>query len=361
MLKTSPAVQTTGHAPLMMIVAAAKLVADRLGVLAAYHRWRNRRTLTVLMFHRVLPPADCAQADPTWTVTTPLFDEILGFLERHYNLVSLDDVESARIGRKPLPSRAMLITFDDGWRDNLDHALPALRRRRAPGTVFVANDAIEDGRPCWWQEVLLWALRTGRRNAADFCREAGLSDASGEEATAPELRLLLHYAARDAGERDALLQPLARELGQLQEHRQMLDPEALRELAAAGIAVGVHGAAHVPLTELADPAEDLATARRRLAAYSGQDLARALSFPHGRYDARVVAAARQLGFTLQFTSDAIVNASPRGLLRTDLIGRIPLFAHQIRRADGSLARERLATSLFLRPVRELTCIVAARG
>lgn len=90
-------------------------------------------TLRVLMYHKVNPKAD----NPV-TVPPGLFDEQLAQLrELDYTVVGLEDVIGHFDGRVPLPSRAVLITFDDGYRDNLEHALPLLERHGYPAVLFV--------------------------------------------------------------------------------------------------------------------------------------------------------------------------------------------------------------------------------
>jgi len=335
----------------MPLREAAKLAAHASGALAAYHRVRNHRTLTVLMFHRVLPAAerDASGADPLWTISTELFEQVLGYLVRHYNPVGLDDVLAARMRRIALPPRALLMSFDDGWHDNLDYALPLLRRFGVPAAVFVASDAIDEQRTCWWQDVLSWSMRSGAKDAGALWREAGFATS---QATS-ELQLLCRYGELEPARREGLLRPQAEALERRQPRPQMADPPSLRALASAGVAIAVHGASHLPLTELADPAADLQRARERIALHMGASGSVALSFPHGRYDPRIVAAARGLGFKLLFTSDPVINSCPGGWLESDLIGRIPVFAKSIARAGEFLSEPKLATWLFVRPRRIL--------
>lgn len=341
-----------------MISGIAKWVLHYLGLLSAYHHWRNRSTLTVLMFHRVLPEAlqESSQSDPLWTISTSLFDDILKFIKRYYHLVRLEDVVSATVRGTQLPPRALLISFDDGWRDNLCYALPILNRHEVSAALFVSSDAIEDEQVCWWQDVVLWALRTGRVHAANLLREISAragSEAAAEERADDVLGLLVRLSALDPAIRDAILDPLTKQLQALQEGRQMLDTSSLRELAAAGVGIGSHGAAHLPLTQLADPGSDLDEARRRLSAVIDDSEISSLSFPHGRYDARIVHCARTLGHALQFTSDAVINDRPSNGLGAALIGRIPVFSREVSRRDGSLSAPRLAASLFLRQRKHL--------
>src|SRR5690606_15174773 len=110
-----------------MSAMAADLVKRALyrsGLLGLYHRLRNRRALTVIMFHRVLTQQDprWASCDPDYTLEAGLLERCLEFFRRHYNVVSSDDVLAARRDGTPLPDRALLITFDDGWADNHAHA-----------------------------------------------------------------------------------------------------------------------------------------------------------------------------------------------------------------------------------------------
>jgi peptidoglycan/xylan/chitin deacetylase (PgdA/CDA1 family) len=104
------------------------------GALGLYHRLRNADSLTVVMFHRTLRPGDprWATCDPDYTLDESLFVESLAFFARHYHVVSLDQVLRARRDGMQLPPRALLISFDDGWLDNVDYALPALQRSGLP-------------------------------------------------------------------------------------------------------------------------------------------------------------------------------------------------------------------------------------
>jgi len=331
----------------------AKTLAYRAGALPAYHLLCNRDTLTVLMFHRVMPAAerDSAGADPLWTISTELFEAILNFLARHYNPVTLSDVLASRIGRKALPPRAVLVTFDDGWRDNLDYAYPLLRRFGMPAALFASTEILDEKGLCWWQEVILWALRTGRRTVRELDPDPGENGTHAVAEMAPELALLVRYSKLEPSRRTELLEPLASELEPRQFRAQMLDSDSLSELAAAGVEIGVHGATHLPLTSLADPADDLARSRAKIALCSKMAQPVSLSFPHGRYDQRVLDAARQLGFKLMFSSESVVNPCPGGWLASDILGRIPIYADAVVWSGEQLSAPKLAAWLFRRSLR----------
>ncbi len=96
-------------------------------------RAAGRRTLTVLMYHKV----NDTPGNPH-TVPPARFDGQMAHLDdAGYRVVGLADVLAHYRHGRPLPPRAVLLTFDDGYRDNLEHALPVLERRGYPAVVFV--------------------------------------------------------------------------------------------------------------------------------------------------------------------------------------------------------------------------------
>ena len=96
------------------------------------------------MYHRVLPQDSPARIteQPGMYVSPETLDLHLDVLKRHFELVHLDEwLRSAKLGAK-LPRLACAITFDDGWRDNHDFALPVLVKHGAPATIFLVSGFI---------------------------------------------------------------------------------------------------------------------------------------------------------------------------------------------------------------------------
>ena len=127
-----------------------KRVLFGLGFARMLHRRRNRDVLTVLMFHRVLPQDDprAAGANPTYTAWRDELAAVLDLLADWYSVIDLARLERIAAG-EPAPPCPLLITFDDGWRDNFDHALPELAARDLPALLFVATDYVDDARGFW--------------------------------------------------------------------------------------------------------------------------------------------------------------------------------------------------------------------
>jgi peptidoglycan/xylan/chitin deacetylase (PgdA/CDA1 family) len=90
-------------------------------------------TLRVLMYHKINDIPENPTSVPVW-----LFDAQLAFArDLGYRFVDLDAVLDHYLVGKPLPRNAVLITFDDGYRDIYENALPVLQKHGAPAVIFV--------------------------------------------------------------------------------------------------------------------------------------------------------------------------------------------------------------------------------
>jgi peptidoglycan/xylan/chitin deacetylase (PgdA/CDA1 family) len=312
-----------------MVRNSLKTLLYKTGLLRTWQRVRDRRTLTVVMFHRVLPPGHprWATADPTWTVTDELLRDCLKFFLQHYNIVGLADLLRAQAKADLLPDRALLITFDDGWADNEEFALPVLQQVQVPAVVFVAPEGVKVGE--LWDECLRRHGRLGKL-ANPEQRIADLVNCK------PDVRA----AKLDSLWPDRTIDPV------------MLSADGIRKLDEAGVAIACHGLTHTPIPLAWDPVFELVESRRRMADLAGSTShlgLSAMSYPHGRYTDAILEHSCETGFRLLFTSDPELTSTKGGSL-PPVLGRINISAADVADGDGRLRPERMATWLFGRPV-----------
>ena len=332
-----------------MLRSLARIWLYRSGGLGLYHRLRNRRQLTIVMFHRVLPETDprSPEADPAWTVSPGVFEQCLDFFRDHYNVISLDDLLSACENRSRLPDRALLITFDDGWADNEEYALPLLEKRRLPAVLFVVAEGI--GQTQLWREAMFRAWRHGRLHNRECAR---LWHAAGSGSPPPHWTkqtlwsLINCLAGLDTERREALLLPFLAPGARAE----LLSRGQLSRLRSSGMDIGSHTLTHTPLIWAPDPNEELRASRQILADLppSGKLGPIAFSFPHGLYDSSSIRAARAAGYRLLFTSDATLNSVNDHACGGGVFGRIPIEAGAIQDQHGRVRPELLALWLFPR-------------
>jgi peptidoglycan/xylan/chitin deacetylase (PgdA/CDA1 family) len=333
----------------------ARKVSYRTGLLSLYHRLRNPQVLTVAMFHRVLAREDprWETALQPWTVPDDVFDECLAFFKRHYALVTLDDVKASLEGTRPLPPRSLLVTFDDGFADNSDYALPLLRKHGAPATVFISSDVIGRSERLWTED-LLWAFVAGRIHQRDLaCLYALLMGRTAHDADDPGLVWEIVRRGPELGtaQVEAALSALKIGLHRLAHPRQMLTRSEIVDLAINGITIGAHGKTHTALTFASDITSELCSPRVVLddiLASHHQRPVDALSFPHGAYTDDIVDRALAAGYALAFASDAVLCTLKNGFLTSPLVGRIDVNGPGIA-PTGKLRPEILAIAFFTAP------------
>lgn len=108
-----------------------------------------RSQAAILMYHRVFD----ASSDPWDLCVSPQnFAEHLEHLRRHYSIVSLRNLMGA-LKNGNLQKGAVVLTFDDGYADNLWNAKPLLERYEVPATVFVSTGYVDSDREFWWDEL----------------------------------------------------------------------------------------------------------------------------------------------------------------------------------------------------------------
>lgn len=119
---------------------------------AGAERWRVGEAMpgAILMLHRVRPAsADPFQPNAFLEITPEFLDDVLGHLAAaRIPVVSLDEAVE-RIGSAN-PGRFVVITLDDGYRDNLEHAFPVFQRHRAPFTIYIASGFVDGLANAWW-------------------------------------------------------------------------------------------------------------------------------------------------------------------------------------------------------------------
>ena len=295
--------------PLLVGVRAVKPSSgEEAGVRPSRAGRREPTGATILLYHRVAAPATDVHG---LSVDPDHFEEQMAWLARHAQPMPLVDLAEAARARR-LPERAVAVTFDDGYVDNLTVAQPILTRHAVPATFFVPAGPIEAGGEFWWD-----ALERLFFGPAPLPPEAPAAITGGVE-TLPlrtvEERAAAHWAIyhrlvrMGASARASRLDALAAWAGlappRADDARPMTVAELRRLASLRGAAIGAHGVSHLALPGL-DPSArraELEGGRVRLEARLGAPVT-ALAYPYGAWDPETARAARDCGFALAVTCD----------------------------------------------------------
>ena len=140
-----------------MLIAGIIVFAVIPALLAAFVGWciyqeYRRDRIPILLYHRLISREAVRQGrvpdnEPIYAAYDDVFAGQMEYLDRAgYTTLNCDDLLSIRAGRKELPPRAMVITFDDGYESNYTMAFPAMRRFRQKATIYVAPQPDEYSR-----------------------------------------------------------------------------------------------------------------------------------------------------------------------------------------------------------------------
>jgi peptidoglycan/xylan/chitin deacetylase (PgdA/CDA1 family) len=300
----------------------------------------STNVLRVLTYHRVMECGPDVAADPSLISATPaVFERQMQYLARRYRPVSAAEAVAAVRGESILPDRAVLVTFDDAYRDFGEIAWPIMRRQGVPATVFVPTAYPDQPDQEFWWDQLYRALQATSRTELSITRLDPLT-LDTPEARQVALRALQSHLKRTPHfEAMALVQEIRQLLGDFHSSpADVLGWSELRALAADGVALGGHTHSHPALNQLPvnDLGDEIGGSRAMLEREIGGTLP-IFAYPFGAYNERVVAAVREAGYVLAVTCrdghNRIGSTDPLRLHRTNVT----------RRTSASLLRVRLLT------------------
>lgn len=282
---------------------------------ANYVKWHSRNNqLTIIGYHRVLPLHQAAEY-PFSSMVMPkdLFEAQIAYVAKHYCPLGLPEAMRLLHAGK-LPRRAVVATFDDGYRDNYEHAWPILRRFNVPASFFVVTDVVDGKVGLWWDEVAgqVEAILRGRplrfseeaRHLPQWVLSVFSRSTSAEDtrSIARELVARLNHVSR--AERRTVLDLLhALAKTESETSRLMLSWEQVRELHDSGMTIGSHTVSHEFLDEV-DEGEGWRQIRESVTTME-QRLSGPVSFfayPAGRYGRNSSALLRRAGIEAAITA-----------------------------------------------------------
>lgn len=260
--------------------------------------------LSILIFHRVHPTADpLFPSEPD----AKRFEQLMRFVSKTFNVISLGDA-ATKLSSRTLPPRSLVITFDDGYADNVEVALPILQRYGLVATFFISTGFLDGGR--MWNDSVIECLRNTRKSAVDL-DQFGLGEAllnnSTERREVIE-RLLHRIKYLSLAERQEAI-------GRLQElcglstlpSNLMMRTDQVRELHSAGMECGGHTVNHPILQSLSlyDARNEIDQGKRHLESIIDAPIT-VFAYPNGKpdqdYSAIHAHLVEELGFRCAVTT-----------------------------------------------------------
>ena len=274
-----------------------------------------RHSLAVLCYHGVVEKERkkdrTDQALYVNTVSVPEFDAQLQYVAKHFHPISAADLIGSLTEGKRLPARPVLITFDDGYRNNAVHAAPVLLKRGIPAIFHLTTGYIGSRAILWPEEIRLRTLEYAGVTLKTSAKLFHLEGRPGSYQRLAAASRVTHACKRVPVEiKEELLAVLRSNTPPLPSR---YDPEAhdfmnwdeARKLASQGFELGSHTVSHPILSQLPPSAvaSELGDSRTAIEKHTGATC-RILAYPNGSqedYSQPVMEAAQKAGYGVAFS------------------------------------------------------------
>jgi peptidoglycan/xylan/chitin deacetylase (PgdA/CDA1 family) len=258
--------------------------------------WRG---VLVLNYHRVGDHTSHPFDHALWSASGELLDGQLAVLAAEAEVIGPGEIEQAQRERRK--GRRVLITFDDGYRDNFEIAYPLLRRHRLTATFFLATDFIDHPHVAWWDEIA-WMVRKASAQTlapADWLPEPLPLDAAAADATIAALTA--RYKMLESDRSEPFLEHLATAAGSGRCDASVakdmwMSWEMAREMRRGGMTIGGHTATHPVLARIPEQRQEaeIASCALRIEQEIGEPM-RWFAYPVGSRDSFTAQTQEILG------------------------------------------------------------------
>jgi peptidoglycan/xylan/chitin deacetylase (PgdA/CDA1 family) len=287
-------------------------------------RRRSRKSLTVIAYHRIAPLPDASYPfdEDVISATPEEFTRELRYFQRHLDVISLAELLTGIDHPGVLPQRPAVITFDDGYRDNYEVALPLLREMGLPACFFVCTSLIDTQPIPWWDQVACCFKHSQTpRFRSPFGAEDRPYAADPAQRRRSTRRFLQNLTRCSWSAVAPQVEHLKRATGvnpaEYVTRPLFMTWQQVRAMEAAGMEIGSHTRTHPVLGQIGDP-----LVLRDEIAGSYADLQRALghaplafAYPVGSEEAMLLQADAEIeraGFRLSFSYEHGLAIPARG-------------------------------------------------
>lgn len=259
-------------------------------------------------YHRIGNPEETAFDPNVFSCTAETFVQHLHFFQRHFDIISTDDLVGL-YSKKLIDKKYAVITFDDGYQDNYQFAYPLLKQLNIPATLFVATDFIDQKCIPWWDEVA-WIIKSSSLQDIAKCgwlSESKLLSMSPAQQIKAMLRVIKTDQNTSIQEKLTHLRLVTGKSFSIEqlEDKLFADWNMIREMADNDIIIGSHTCSHRILSHLSE-AEQEQELRLSKAKIEGElsHSTNTLAYPVGGFDSFTDATerlAQKIGYKIAFS------------------------------------------------------------
>jgi len=290
------------------------------GVLALW-RWSVRKQIIIIAIHGTGTGTRSSWEPLRPQLSPEVLERCLKLLSRSYRFISMDEAGRMLAGKMPVQANSVVITFDDGYRNNLHHALPVLLRHHARALQYLPTGHVDERKPMWFDRLdfALQHASVDGRTIPIGSSEITIRGKDRDETT--DFYARLRRLAKKIRPDRTMLQELDRISTALEEETAARLADVFEKddwsslvtwpevrAAAGSIDFGSHTVNHIRIAadsrEVA--ASELAVSRKRLEAETGLPC-RHFAYPDGNFDSETASLVQANGYETAVTMEPGLN------------------------------------------------------
>ncbi|MGF7119278.1 polysaccharide deacetylase family protein [Methanobacterium oryzae] len=273
---------------------------NKTGIFGFYGNLRRKITksqISILAYHRVGPQTDEWSLNP---LSEKIFEYHINYLSKNFKIVTLSNL-SEMIRNGNVPEKAVVITFDDGYKDNYEVAFPILKKYNAPATVFLATGPVEEKNLFWWDKIN-YALFHTDMESIDLNHIGAYQLCCNEDKILAGLNIQEKLKKMDNNKKETVMGELINltdvtipeKLGK----KYLLSWDEIKKMNKNGIEFGSHTVTHPILTNVSiDKAKWELINSKKCIEENLETEVKSFAYPNGDFNAKLSSLVENLGYT----------------------------------------------------------------
>ena len=286
---------------LLKFTIAGLLYFSGVSWIALRIRLKREKQPIILMYHRILPDNDPGlnYSQAGIVVSKGTFEAQMKFIKQKFPLISISDY-AREYNSQRVSSDYLIVTFDDGWKDNFQYAFPILKQLGIPATIFLTVDFIASKKELWFYQILklLKSSSIARQKLIALLNDyqsARQSDYISDDELIEQLKNLhletILAIINKIQEDSAVVSSKSRD------SETMLDWSEIAIMAESGIDFGSHGLSHSIITLLNEEQiwKELSVSKSAIEEKLHKPVL-SYAYPNGNYNESIQVMVKKAGY-----------------------------------------------------------------
>lgn len=279
----------------------------------------HRHHITIFMIHGVVEPLNQKSWRPLrHQLSVQNLSKGLHALSKYYHFVSMDQAVAMLTGQVALQPHSLVLTFDDGYRNNFTHALPVLRLHKVPATFFVCTGHVERREPFWYDRLDYAIQHLREEQQVSFAGQSFLFKPGQEELSRKTFAVLRQLIKKQKTHYSETMHQVNLIANSLEDNSgccladvfendhstAIMSWEDVKLAVDQGVTIGSHTVEHSILDRLDDKSvqEQLIISKESIEQHTGKQCSY-FCYPNGNWNNVVVSMLKDSGYVSAVTTD----------------------------------------------------------